>query len=760
MISRATPASPTPAPAESAPHDAVQPSSSARPRIALVGNPNTGKSTVFNQLTGLRQRIGNYPGITVERKVGLMRIGDHDVSVIDLPGCYTLAATSADERVVIDCLSGHLDANRRPDLVVCVADASNLMRNLFLASQVADAALPIVIALNMTDTAGEQGISVNAELLSRQLGVPVVPMVASRGRGMSQLRSAIAEALNSRPLMTMIDWPEAVHQAVALLRQKIQNDTAESLSNAELLRLLFDPQSAITARIGWSAAASEPVLTEARAMLREAGFSPLSAEAMLRYGQLSEVAEGVVRHPPQRRITTSESVDRVLTHRFWGLFIFAGLMWLVFQSIYSWSTPVMNAIDFATGALAGYVGDLLADWPMLQSLVTDGVIGGVGTVLLFLPQILVLFFFVALLEDTGYMARAALLMDRLFRWCGLNGKSFVPMLGSYACAVPGVMAARTIEDPKARLTTILIAPLMSCSARLPVYVLLIGAFIQPIYGPTAAGLTLFLMHVLGLAVALPVAWVINRLLLRTKPTPFLLELPPYRVPSVRNVLIRMWERGKDFVVTAGTIILAMTIIVWALLYFPRPESVAQSARQQLVQQVASEQSISADQASALVTDNPALQNRLEKRTQAAYVEQSLLGRMGKTIQPIFEPAGFDWKITVGILSAFPAREVVIATLGVIYNLGGDVDETSDELHDAMRQARWTTDDRVDMPVYTPAVALALLVFFALCMQCGSTLAVIARETHWKWAVFCFVYMTALGWAGAVLVYQVGSRLMG
>jgi ferrous iron transport protein B len=336
-------------------------------------------------------------------------------------------------------------------------------------------------------------------------------------------------------------------------------------------------------------------------------------------------------------------------------------------------------------------------------------------------------------------------MDKLFGWCGLNGKSFVPLISGYACAIPGVMAARTLEDPKARITTILMTPFMSCSARLPVYVLLIGAFIEPAYGPVVAGWTLFVMHFVGAFVALPFAWILNRCFLRIRSQPFILEMPGYRAPALRNVLIRMWERGREFLIRAGTVILAFSVIIWALLYFPRPESVAENARAKFVME---------NPAASL--DDPAMSLRLDHRIEGAYIEQSYLGRFGKAVQPVFEPAGFDWKITVGVLSSFPAREVIIATLGIIYNLGADVDEGSEDLRSILARETWQSGPRAGQPVYTIPVVLALMVFFALCMQCGATLAVVARELSWRWALGLFVVMTATAWLAAVIVYQVGS----
>ena len=706
-------------------------------RVALVGNPNTGKTTLFNRLTGSRQKIGNYPGVTVERKSGSWRYGGRTVTLVDLPGAYSLAASSPDERVALDFLTGHLAGEQAPDAVICVVDASNVIRNLFLATQVADLGLPLVIALNMSDAADRAGIRVDADLLSRRLGVPVVRTVATKGEGIEALEEAVNDAAGRRALMVQVEWPEAVDHATRHLGDGLGRAGAQALAPGELRRILFDRQSAVLERAGWPAAAdAEPLIAAARDILDGAGLQPVSAEALLRYEHLGHLTEGAVFFPEKRRRTWSERIDTVLTHRVWGLVIFAAMMFVVFQSIYSWAGPFMAAIEAAVGGVSGVVGPLLDRWPALQSLVVDGVLGGVGGILVFLPQILILFFFIALLEDTGYMARGAFLMDKIFGWCGLNGKSFVPMLSSYACAIPGILATRTIEDRRARLTTILVSPLMSCSARLPVYTLMIGAFIEPVYGARVAGITLFAMHFVGLAVAAPVAWVMNKFVLRTQPQPFLLEMPSYRRPRLWDILWRMWERARDFLVRAGTVIVAMTVIIWAFAYFPRP----------------------ADVGERVVAEAPAGTgaDHLGSMVDAAYIEQSYLARAGRALQPLFAPAGFDWKITVGVLASFPAREVIVSTLGTIYGVGRDVDEESGDLRSAMAADRWPQGKLAGQPVFTVPVALAIMVFFALCMQCGATIAVMARESNWGWAVFAFAYMTALAWVGAVLTYQLGT----
>lgn len=727
--------------------------------IGVVGNPNTGKTSLFNRLTGLRQRIGNYPGITVERKQGTAFLGKKAVTLIDLPGTYSLASNSPDEEVVMDVLCGQMSQEQPIDLVLCVVDTSNLRRNLFLATQIADLGLPMVIALNMWDEAESNGIELDINQISTQLGVPCVATNAKKSMGIGDLQNALQEALKTRPKLNKNIWPKSVEDATNYLRDAIGEK--HNLSDAHLRRILFDAESSLTDKLGWTEVSKKHFLTEARQFLLQDGLNPLAAEALLQYKHIEKLLKGADRKSVVRNQRT-ESIDRILMHRGWGLIVFGALMYLVFQSVYTWSGPFMDVIDGGIGWLQDSVGSLLTNTPILQSFITDGVIGGIGAFLIFLPQILILFFFVALLEDSGYMARAAFLMDKLFSWCGLNGKSFVPMLSSYACAIPGIMAARTIENPRARLATVLIAPLISCSARLPVYVLFIGAFIEPRYGPWWAGFTLFAMHLLGILLSFPISWILTRFVVKTKSSPFVLELPPYRAPKLNDVLHRMYLRGMDFLKTAGTIIFAMTILVWATLYFPRAETVSQETTKAFVTELSVDRNISVEQANTLLQaeteESDTLRGDLNLAIENAYVSQSYLGRVGKFLQPIFSPAGYDWKITLGVMSSFPAREVIISTMGIIYRIG-DADEESESLRDAMAKQKWDNGPRKGQPIFTIPTVMSILVFFALCQQCAATVGVIAQEIGWKWAVFSFSYMTILAWVLAVATYQIGMLLL-
>lgn len=734
----------------------VFPPESGLVRIALLGNPNTGKSTLFNCLTGLRQKVGNYPGVTVQRKIGRMIYGKNVAEIIDLPGTYSLAADSPDERVVVDALLGEMESVERPDLVLYICDATNLQRNLFLAYQTAQLGIPMVVAVNHWDSARRKNIQIDIEALSSALGVPVVPISAARAEGITELKEAVAGALVSTPHFISVDWPDSVESALEEACSVLPDSIRPRASKAVLHRSVFDEDRSFLSRLGATEAQAGEAIEAGRKALFKGGLNPGNAETVLLYQHIKDKVASCVRLDSSRSVSGSESIDSILTHKVWGLFAFLGLMYVVFQSVYSWAGPFMDLIDAGKGWVQGIVSGWFEAWPMLQSLATDGVVEGVGAVFIFLPQILILFFFIALLEDTGYMARAAFLMDKLFSWCGLSGKSFVPLLSSYACAIPGVMAARTIQDPRARIITILLAPFMSCSARLPVYVLMIGAFIEPSYGAAVAGASLFAMHFVGLLVAMPFVYVANRFVLKIPPQPFVLEMPSYQVPKVRDVFMRMYTQGKEFVKNAGTVIFAITIVIWALLYFPRSEEVAAQVKQEFVASAAEEMGVETSEVLALLEEDEESVAALERKIDSVYVEQSYMGRIGKTVQPVFAWAGFDWKITVGVIASFPAREVIISTLGIIYSLGGDTDEESKDLRRIMANQTWSEGERKGEPIFTIPVVAAIMVFFALCQQCGATVAVISQETNWRYGVFSFVFMTSLAWLAATMVYQIGS----
>ncbi|MES1261504.1 MAG: ferrous iron transport protein B, partial [Acidobacteriota bacterium] len=535
--------------------------------VALIGNPNTGKSTLFNALSGFRTLTGNYPGVTVEKKLGETNCGGRTVRLVDLPGTYSLAPRTLDEMVAVNVLLGRQADVGTPDVVVCIVEASNLERNLYLVSQVLDLGLPTVVALNMADVAASRGIAIDAPSLAARLGLAVVFTEAHRKRGMDELRQAILSAAERGPVPRPRVFPPAFAEECHRLQSRLTELGRPETPYYLLERLLLDIGGYLESHfLTGDAATLRDHLEAARLRLGEQGCKVPAIEARVRYQWVRETLDGLVRRPATRPVTFSDRIDRFLTHRISGLAAFALLMFVVFQALYSWSKPLMDLCEVAQGWIGEFVAGAVPPGP-LQSLLIDGVIGGVGSVLVFLPQIVILFFFIALLEDCGYMARAAFLMDKLMTKVGLSGKSFVPLMSSFACAIPGVMATRVIENRRDRMTTILVAPLMSCSARQPVYALLIAAFIPAtVYlggWITLQGLVLFGMTFLGAAVAVPIAWLFKKTLFRGETPPFVMELPTYKWPSLRIVLNRVYESGKSFVTRAGTLIFATNVLIWA-----------------------------------------------------------------------------------------------------------------------------------------------------------------------------------------------------
>ncbi|HEX7445984.1 MAG TPA: ferrous iron transport protein B [Pirellulales bacterium] len=742
--------------------------------VALIGNPNTGKSTLFNALAGVRQRVGNYPGVTVEKKLGQMQHGEQRFVLIDLPGTYSLAPRSPDEMVAVDVLLGRRDDAPAIDVVLCIVDASNLERNLYLVSQALELGLPTVVALNMVDVAEQRGIAIDAALLARRLAVPVVEIQANRRRGIEALKAALEQAATKQRAAAASPFPEAFCQEVdrlaALVNEHRRERGEPALPRALVERLLLDTSGYLEGHLlpanprkEGSTVSAANELRAARLRLHAAGLAVPGVEAMVRYRGIGEVLEGVVTRPAARPRTFSDRLDRLLTHRLWGSLFFLLMMVVVFQSVFRAAEWPMSWIESGTGAMSEWVASHMADGA-LRSLLIKGLIGGVGGVLIFLPQIMILFFFIAILEDCGYMARAAYLMDKLMARVGLSGKSFIPLLSSFACAIPGVMATRVIENRRDRLTTILVAPLMSCSARLPVYTLLIAAFIpaRSYLGGLIGlqGLTMTAMYLIGIVTAAAVAWLLKRTLLRGPTPPFVMELPTYKWPAAGTVLYRMIERGWAFVRRAGTLVVAVSIVVWAALYYPHSAEVEApfEARKQAIE----------NQLAAAPPDDPERDDLLRERARldheiaGAYNRQSILGRFGRWLEPAVRPLGWDWRIGSAVLASFPAREVVVATLGIIYNLGEELDLENDDdqnrLQEVLRQAHW---EDTGQPVFNVPVALSIMVFFALCAQCASTLVIIKRETNsWGWPLFTFGYMTTLAYLAALVTYQVGMLLPG
>ncbi len=679
--------------------------------VAIAGNPNCGKTTLFNALTGLRQKVGNYPGVTVEKKTGRF-FGSHGeaMELLDLPGSYSLQVRSPDEAVARDVLLGRLPGTPRPHVIVCVVDASNLERNLYLVAQMLELQIPVVVALNMVDVAEKNGTVIDLMALREKLGVPVIPTVATRGIGFIELRQAVSRTPLPAP-------PHCAQMPIVLEREEMalarQLPVAPEVARGEALLLLTLHDEALDQLVNHEAA----IIASTRAAqdrLRTAGIDSTSAPVEARYAWIGRICAAALHQGGSHQaLTFSDRLDAWLTHRVWGWVAFVGMMTLMFFCIFTVARAPMDWIDSAVKALGSWTGAQLPESDV-RSLLTDGIIAGVGAVLVFLPQILILYFFLGILEDTGYMARAAFIMDRLMSRVGLHGKSFIPMLSSFACAIPGIMATRTIENRKDRLVTILVAPLMSCSARLPVYVLMIAVFLPAAGAVQQSGLML-VMYLIGIVAAFAMAWLFKKKLFKGDTPMLLLEMPPYRMPSFQTIVIRMWERAGLFLRRAGTLILALSILLWALCTYPK----------------------------------------LENASPADALAHSIAGRMGHALEPAIRPLGYDWKIGIGLIGSFAAREVFVSTMATVYNVEGDEKDTEP------LRATMAAEKRADgSPVFTPLVCIGLMVFYVLAMQCISTVAIVRRETNsWRWPLFQIAYMTALAWLGALLVYQ-GGKLLG
>jgi ferrous iron transport protein B len=690
-------------------------------RFALVGNPNSGKTTLFNALTGLRQKVGNYPGITVERKEGTLTLPNgSSVTLIDLPGLYSLTPQSPDELIARDILLGYRTDTPKPEVIVNVVDASNLERNLYLTSQLADLGLPLIVALTMGDTAARRGVEVDAEVLSQELGIPVIPIHAASRAGLSELRKALMSSLGVPPPRRWL-LPASVEEEAKELAELLtaQHQLAPETAFSEAVLLLGATVPPRTTR--WSPEILAHLKGDHERLTRE-GHDTTTAVAEARYGEINRIVAHAVRRAITPPITTTERMDRLFLHKFWGYAIFLGILAILFQAMFTWAEVPKGWLESGIAAFSGWIQHVMPAGA-LRDLLTEGVLSGVGTTITFLPQILLLFLFIALLEDTGYLARAAFLMDRLMSRVGLHGKSFIPLLSSYACAIPGILATRTIESHKARLLTILVAPLMSCSARLPVYSLLIAAFIPKttLIGfsmgsrsfalLTLQGAVLFSMYALGTLATFLMAALFHQTLLKGEAPAFLLELPPYRKPIWRTLGFRLWETAWQFLQRAGTVILALSTLLWFLASYPKA-----------------------------TPDSP----------KAAALEQSYAGKLGHVIEPVITPLGFDWKMGIGVVASFAAREVFVSTMAILYQAENDDEEV---------QAVALKDRLQGEKAYTPLVAICLMVFYVLAMQCISTLAVVKRETNsWKWPLFQLAYMTGLAWTVTWLVHVIGKAL--
>jgi len=695
-------------------------------KVALVGNPNTGKSTLFNVLTGLNQKIGNFPGVTVDKKTGVCELPDgRKAQIIDLPGTYSLYPKSRDESIVFSVLADRSNP-LKPDLVVVILDASNLKRNLLLYTQVADLKVPVIIALNMMDMAQKAEITIDVNAIANKLGVPVVPISARKGEGIDKLKEAIAFA-NKIPLQEdTIDVDVLAPQLIATIGEELHIDNhyfALQLAHQhETLHFLTPEQS--------------ERIEELEKEFRFHSQKSQAAETIARYNFINDLLyDTVTKKETAQDQTISNRIDRVLTHKTFGFVLFLGILLFIFQSIFAWSAYPMKLIgDFFVWAQSS-LHHVLPSGP-LTSLLVDGVMGGLSGVMVFIPQIAILFGFISILEDTGYMSRVTFMMDRIMRKVGLNGKSVVPLIGGFACAVPSIMSTRNIENWKDRMITIMVTPLVTCSARLPVYTLLI-ALVVPSRNVwwifNLQGLALTGMYLFSLVSAVTVAYVMKYILKSRERGYFIMELPVYRMPRWKNVGLTMYDRSKAFVLQAGKVIIAVSVILWVLASFGPGDQFQQI--EQKYRQPQYSQHFNADELHRVIAS--------EK------LENSYAGMLGHAIEPVIRPLGFDWKIGIALITSFAAREVFVGTMATIYSVDGDAEKM-----ESVQQKMQTAKHPDGSPVFTAAVAFSLMMFYAFAMQCASTVAVVYRETKdWRWPAAQFAYMTVLAYLASFITYH-------
>jgi ferrous iron transport protein B len=698
-------------------------------KIALVGNPNSGKSSLFNQLTGLNQKIGNFPGVTVEKKSGYCKIPDGEtVEIIDFPGIYSIYPRSLDERIVSEVLLDHHSAST-PDKVIVVADVTNLKRGLLLLTQIMDLGLPTVLVLTMMDLAVKAGISYDLNALSKKLRVPVVAINARQGHGLEALYALLAKDVQPVAVPVFPIWTE-VKQSVDELRERTGVD-----NDYEAYLFLEQPQS-----LKFLSHEQKEIVDEVRAKHQFFPGKFQGAETIQRYGYIQDLLTSVtLKASDPSWKNSSTRIDKIVTHRVWGYLIFFGILFLIFQSIFAWASVPMDYIDKWFALLSGYLEGVLPSGP-LSRLVTEGIIPGIGGIVIFVPQIAILFAFISILEESGYMARVVFLMDKVMRKFGLNGKSVVPLISGVACAIPAIMATRTIDNWKERTITILVTPLISCSARLPIFTILIALIVpneKALGFFNLQGLALMGLYLLGFVAAIGSA-LIMKLIIRVKERSYLImELPTYRIPKWSNVGYTIVEKTKAFVFEAGKIILAISVILWVLASYGPGDSMERA-----------EEVVASSLQSVRLTEEA-----FNDQVAAYKLEHSYAGIIGKVLEPAIKPLGYDWKIGIALVTSFAAREVFVGTMATIYSIGSHSDDNS-----TIKERMGAEINReTGGPRFTPAVGFSLLVFYTFAMQCMSTLAVVYRETRgWKWPIIQLVYMTALAYASAFMVYQILS----
>lgn len=713
--------------------------------VALVGNPNSGKTTLFNHASGSHERVGNYGGVTVDAKEAFIAFDDYQLKVTDLPGTYSITEYTPEELFV----RNHI-AEKMPDVVVNVIDASNLERNLFLTTQLIDMNIKVVIALNMYDELEQKGISLDDDALGRMLGIPIIPTVAVNGQGITALIAKIVEVYEDRDPVVRhihINYGNTIEESIARIQAELKKskELTDRFSTRYLaIKLIENDKATLSQLKGFFNFENIEKISQSEIQKLEKEYHEKSetviADAKYGFiaGALRETCSGCAENTTNKKW----NVDFLLTHKYWGFPIFFFFMWLMFQATFTLGSIPMDWIDAGVAFIGSQLGNLLPEGAV-HDLFIDGIIGGVGGVIIFLPNILILFFFISLMEDTGYMARVSFIMDKLMHKIGLHGKSFIPLLMGFGCNVPAVMATRTLENRKDRIMTMLITPFMSCSARLPVYVLIISAFF-----PKNQGLVLFSVYFIGIVLAILIALLLKKTVFAKQDVPFVMELPPYRVPTLKNTSKHMWFKGSQYIHKMGTVILMASILIWALSYYPRNVQYAVNYDEQIEQITAN----------ITLADSVKEQNiaQLELMKVGEHQEQSYIGRLGRFIEPAIQPLGFDWKIGISILTGLAAKEIVVGSMGVLYQADLEADENSGSLIEKLQQQEHNSGELKGQKVFTPLVAFGFMLFVLIYFPCVAVIAAIKKESSWGWAVFTMFYTTAIAWVVAFATYQIGS----
>lgn len=716
--------------------------------VALVGNPNCGKTTLFNFASGSHERVGNYSGVTVDAKEATLKKDGYIFNIVDLPGTYSITEYSPEELYV----RTHI-MEKMPDIVINVIDSSNLKRNLFLTTQLIDMNIKVVIALNMYDELEKKGVRFKYDELGDMLGIPFIPTVASKGQGIDELFSKLIDVYEDRDPSVRhihINYGPIIEDAIRSIQDEIWKNpkiTDKLSSRYVAVKLLETDKTTLSQLESYSNFNQIKTLTNNTISVLEKEYGERSETIITdaKYGFIDGALKETYREPKKDKYKIKRELDDVLTHRFWGFPIFLFLMWFMFQATFTIGSYPMEWIDNGVGLLGGWLQNAMPDGA-LRALIVDGIIGGVGGVIIFLPNIMILFFFISLMEDTGYMARASFIMDKLMHKIGLHGKSFIPLVMGFGCNVPAIMATRTLDNKKDRILTMIITPFMSCSARLPVYVLLISAIF-----PQNQGLVLFTIYLFGVLLAVITALIMKKVVFAKKEVPFVMELPPYRIPTLKNTSLHMWHKGQQYLKKMGNVILLASILIWALGYFPRHIDYSTDYDAQ----IAVLKTIKGSDSNL----NDAKISHLEMIKESERQEKSYIGQLGHAIEPVIKPLGFDWKMGVSIITGLAAKEIVVSTMGILYQADPDAKEGSETLKEKLMAQTHSKGEFIGQKVFTPLNSFGFMLFILIYFPCVAVIAAIKKESSWGWAVFTMVYTTAIAWIVAFATYQIGSLFL-